>query len=90
MLRDDTNINDEGLVEEIFSTLDVDYTVEQCRRVGFPVSTVGRPIKVTLRSPDEVHNVLREAKRLKSVIAPGFSFKFNKLYLSAARNLSRR
>ena len=33
----------------------------------------------------DVRNVLSRAKELKSIIAPGFSFKFNRLYLSPDR-----
>ena len=91
LLRDERKINDEDLVEEIFSTINVDYTVEKCRRVGFlKPDSIGRPIKVTLRSPDEVRHVLSESKILKSIVTPGFSSKFNKLYLSPDRTEEER
>ncbi len=50
----------------------------------------GRPIKVTLRSPDNVRDVLSRAKVLKSIIASSFSFKFNRLYMSPHRTEEER
>lgn len=75
LLRDGEEMDDEELVDEILSTIKVNYTAEKCRRVGYKKSAgPGRPIKVTLRSPDKVREVLRGANKLKSIVAPDFSF----------------
>ena len=91
LYRDEDDINDEELLEEILSTIKVNCSVEKCRRVGIKKSDrPGRPIKVTLRSPDNVRDVLSRAKVLKSIIASSFSFKFNRLYLSPHRTEEER
>ena len=63
----------------------------KCSRIGAKKSNgSGRPIKVTLQSPEEVTEVLRRAKDLKSIVAPDFSFSFKKLYLSPDRTEEQR
>ena len=96
-LNNDEQMEDEDLVEEIFSSMyikDHSFTqpdIEQCSRVGVKKSSgAGRPIKVTLRSPDAVREVLSRAKRLKSIIALNYSFKFNRLFLSPDRTEEER
>ena len=87
-------LSDRDLVDDVMESLNNIIprpVVENCRRVGVKRSDgAGRPIKVTLQSPDVVQQVLRKSNSLKSILIPGYSFMFNKLYLSPDRTEEER
>ena len=87
----ETEMDDDDLVEEIFGVIGTKPIVEKCSRIGIKrTDGPGRPIKVTLRNTDAVRDVLSRAKLLKPILAPDYSFKFSKLYLSADRTEEER
>ena len=78
---------DEDLVDEILSVFKEEPHVVKCSRIGVKKSNgSGRPIKVTLQSPEDVTVVLRHAKELKSIVAPDFSFSFKKTVFVTGQN----
>lgn len=66
--------------------------ITNVERVGFKKSdsTRPRPIKVSMRDPDVVRELLSRAKVLKSVDVEGYNFNYNKLYLSPDRSQEER
>lgn len=87
-------LSDRDVVNDVFSSLKCvrpEPEIENCRRVGIRKSNgVGRPIKVTLQNPEVVYQVLKNSRDLKSILIPGYSFRFNKLYLSPDRSVEER
>ena len=65
--------------------------ITNIERVGVKKSdSTRRPIKVTMRDPEIVREMLSRAKVLKSVDVEGYNFKYNKLYLSPDRSQDER
>ena len=89
-------LSDRDLVDDVTESLNNIFTrpvVENCRKVGVKRSGgSGRPIniKVTLQSTHVVQQELRKSNSFKSILIPGYSFMFNKLYLSPDRTEEER
>ena len=65
--------------------------ITNIERVGVKKSdSTRRPIKVTMRDPEIVREMLSRAKVLKSVDVEGYNFNYNKLYLSPDRSQDER
>ena len=65
--------------------------ITNIERVGVKKSdSTRRPIKVTMRDPEIVREILSRAKVLKSVDVEGYNFNYNKLYLSPDRSQDER
>ena len=65
--------------------------ITNIERVGVKKSdSTRRPIKVTIRDPEIVREILSRAKVLKSVDVEGYNFNYNKLYLSPDRSQDER
>ena len=93
MTCDDVEMHEKEIVDDMFGLLKLTEkpAIEKIQRVGEKKSdSNGRPIKVTLRSAAAVQQVLRKAKTLKTVKIPGYSFCYDKLYLSPDRSLDER
>ena len=65
--------------------------ITNIERVGVKkFDSTRRPIKVTMRDPEIVREMLSRAKVLKSVDVEGYNFNYNKLYLSPDRSQDER
>ena len=95
---DETEFDEKALIEDIFGLIKPKErpVIEKWERVGIkkPDDTgPGRPIKVTLRNPESVQQVLRNAKILKTLAAAtstGYNFSYNRIYLSPDRSREER
>ena len=86
-------LDDRDLLDDIFSVMTgiPEPIVTRCQRMGQKKTDgTGRPIKVTLQSPEMVYQVLKNSKAIKPTLIPGYSFIFNKLYLSPDRSPEER
>ena len=93
LLCEEQDMNEQDLVNDIFGFMkDLEKpAVTKCERVGIKNSTSARrPIKVTLRDREAVHQVLRRAKVLRTIDVAGYNFRYSDLYLSPDRSQDER
>ena len=90
---EEQEMNERSLVGDIFGFMKFKErpNITNIERVGVKKSdSTRRPIKVTMRDPEIVREILSRAKVLKSVDVEGYNFNYNKLYLSPDRSQDER
>ena len=90
---EEQEMSERSLVGDIFGFMKFKErpNITNIERVGVKKSdSTRRPIKVTMRDPEIVREILSRAKVLKSVDVEGYNFNYNKLYLSPDRSQDER
>ena len=82
-LEEDENVSLDNKVDEVFLEIGQKPVLVQVVRLGQPTERC-RPVRVSLKSSDTVHSILKDSPRLKS------SARFSKVYISSDRTPKQR